>query len=65
MKQMVNILLGLAVAAFLTGTVARFVSSGELLGNDAVVYWRGAMGFLAFAIALTLIQIRDSQGVGE
>jgi len=60
MKQLANILLSLAVLAFLAGTLARFFSDGVLLGNDAVVYWRGAMGFLAFSIALILIQIRDS-----
>jgi len=60
MKQLANILLALAVLAFLTGTLARFFSDGVLLGNEAVVYWRGAMGFLAFAMALILIQIRDS-----
>ena len=60
MKQTVNILLILAVLAFLVGTLARFFSGGVLLGSEAVVYWRGAMGFLAFAIALILLQIRDS-----
>ena len=60
MKQLANILLALAALAFLTGTLARFFSDGVLLGNEAVVYWRGAMGFLAFAMALILIQIRDS-----
>jgi hypothetical protein len=59
MKKTTDILIVLAVAAFLVGTLARFFSGGTLLGNDAVVYWRGAMGFLAFAIALILIQIRD------
>jgi hypothetical protein len=59
MKQAVNILLILAVLSFLVGTLARFLWDGVLLGNEAVVYWRGAMGFLAFAIALILIQIRD------
>ena len=59
MNQIVNVLLILAVLAFLVGTLARFLSDGVLLGNEAVVYWRGTMGFLAFAIALTLIQIRD------
>jgi len=59
MQQIINLLLILAVLAFLAGTAARFFSGGMLLGNEAVVYWRGAMGFLAFAIALILIQIRD------
>jgi len=59
MKQVINILLVLAALAFLIGTLARFLSDGVLIGNEAVVYWRGAMGFLAFAIALLLIQLRD------
>lgn len=59
MKQLTNLLLGLAALAFLIGTLARFLSGGMLLGNEAVVYWRGAMGFLGFAIALLLIQLRD------
>ena len=61
MKQVINILLVLAALAFLIGTLARFLSDGVLIGNEAVVYWRGAMGFLAFAIALLLIQLRDRQ----
>ena len=59
MKQLINVLLGLAALAFLIGTMARFLSGGFLLGNEAVVFWRGAIGFLAFAIVLLLIQIRD------
>ena len=61
MKQVINILLVFAALAFLIGTLARFLSDGVLIGNEAVVYWRGAMGFLAFAIALLLIQLRDRQ----
>ena len=61
MKQVINILLVLAALAFLIGTLARFLSDGVLIGNEAVVYWRGAMGFLAFAIALLLMQLRDRQ----
>jgi hypothetical protein len=59
MKQLTNLLLGLAALAFLIGTLARFLSDGLLFGNEAVVYWRGAMGFLGFAIALLLVQLRD------
>ena len=59
MKQIANVLLMLAVLAFLVGTLARFFSNGVVFGNEAVVYWRGAMGFLAFAIVLILMQIRD------
>jgi hypothetical protein len=59
MKQVVNILLMFAVLAFLVGSLARFFSNGVFLGYEAVVYWRGAMGFLAFAMVLVLMQIRD------
>ena len=38
MKQVINILLVLAVLAFLIGTLARFLSDGVLIGNEAVVY---------------------------
>ncbi len=46
---------GLLVAAgvlFVTGGVARF-----LRHKEATVWWRGSMGLLWFAIALTLLQI--------
>jgi len=58
-KSLVTILLAAAALSFVVGTVARFVAAGSLAGLDAVVFWRGAIGFLGFAIALTLIQIRD------
>ena len=57
MKQAVNILLVLALLSFLVGTVARFLSDGVFLGNEAVVYWRGAMGFLALSNVLSLYNL--------
>ena len=59
MNRLVNILIILAALAFIVGTLARFLGGGTLLGNEAVVYWRGAIGFLAFAATLLLVQIRD------
>ena len=59
MNRLINILIFLAALAFVSGTLGRFLSGGELLGYEAVVYWRGAVGFLAFAVTLLLIQIRD------
>ncbi|NWG13482.1 MAG: hypothetical protein HXY20_08120 [Acidobacteria bacterium] len=59
MKVLVNVLVWLAVLAFVVGAATRFLFGGAWLGQEAVVYWRGAIGFLAFASTLTLIQIRD------
>ena len=59
MKQLINVLIWLAALAFVVGAAARFLFGGTWLGQEAVVYWRGAIGFLAFASALTLIQIRN------
>ena len=59
MNKLLNILIFLAALAFIVGTLARFLGGGHLLGNEAVVYWRGSIGFLTFAITLLLIQIRD------
>ena len=59
MKMLVNILIILAAIAFLVGAAARFLSGGHFLGQEPVVYWRGSIGFLAFASTLLLMQIRD------
>ncbi len=59
MKQLVNALIILAAIAFVTGSVARLIHGGALWGFEPVVYWRGAIGFLAFASTLLLMQIRD------
>ncbi len=61
MNFCINVLIGLAVLAFLVGALGRFLFDGQWLGNEPVVFWRGAMGFLAFAIALILLQIRDAR----
>ena len=59
MNRLINALILLAALAFASGAVARFLGGGNLLGNEAVVYWRGSIGFLAFAVTLLLVQIRD------
>ena len=59
MNRLINALILLAALAFVSGTLARFLGRGTLLGNEAVVYWRGSIGFLAFAVTLLLVQIRD------
>ncbi len=59
MNRLINALILLAALAFVSGTLSRFLSGGNLLGYKAVVYWRGAVGFLAFAVTLLLVQIRD------
>jgi hypothetical protein len=61
MNQLINGLIVLAVVAFLSGTLGRFVLGGSFLGLEPVVFWRGAIGFLGFAVTLILLQIRDGQ----
>jgi len=59
MKQLINVLVVIAAIAFIVATIARFLLGGQFLGYEPVVYWRGAIGLLAFAVVLVLIQIRD------
>lgn len=61
MKLCINTLITLAALAFLAGTLGRFLFGGHWLGNEPVVFWRGSMGFLGFAITLILLQIRDAK----
>ena len=53
MNRLANLLVFLAALAFMVGTVARFLGGGNLLGNEAVVYRRGSIGFLSFAVMVT------------
>ena len=53
MKNLCWALIGLAVLAFATGAWLAFTKSTAIL--DPVGYWRGAVGFLAFAIAFRLM----------
>ena len=61
MKNLINALLVLAVLAFLVGTLGRFATGGAILGQEPVVFWRGSIGLLAFAMTLILLQIRDKK----
>jgi hypothetical protein len=45
-------LIALAAAFFVVGAVARFVRH-----HEGTVWWRGAMGLLAFANTLLLLEI--------
>jgi len=50
------VLIGLAALAFSVGTAIAFTHSVFLL--EPVGYWRGAIGFLLFAIALRAMDDR-------
>jgi hypothetical protein len=50
------VLIGLAALAFSVGTAIAFTHSVFLL--EPVGYWRGAVGFLLFAIALRAMDDR-------
>jgi hypothetical protein len=56
MRNLCWALIGLAVAAFVVGTTTAFAHQVFLL--EPVGYWRGAMGFLLFAIAFRLMESR-------
>ncbi len=53
MRTLCWVLIALAAAAFATGTALAF--SGRAVLLPPVGYWRGAVGFLLFAIALRLM----------
>jgi hypothetical protein len=53
MRNLCWVLIALAAAAFVVGTATAFSRSSFLL--EPVGYWRGAIGFLLFAIALRLM----------
>lgn len=59
MREAVWALVILAALAFLGGIFSRFLGDGSLWGHPSVTYWRGAIGLLAFAVVLLLMQIRD------
>ena len=56
MRNLCWALIGLAAAAFVVGTVTAFAHSVFLL--EPVGYWRGAIGFLLFAIAFRSMDAR-------
>jgi len=53
MRGVYWVLIGLAALAFCVGTYAAFTHQVILL--EPVGFWRGAVGFLLFAIALRLM----------
>jgi hypothetical protein len=57
MRSLCWTLIGLAALAFSVGTVIAFTHTTFLL--EPVGYWRGAVGFLLFAIAFRLMDSRQ------
>jgi hypothetical protein len=53
MRSLCWVLIGLAALAFCVGTYAAFTHQMILL--EPVGFWRGAVGFLLFAIALRMM----------
>lgn len=56
MRTLCWLLIALAAAAFVVGTTTAFAHRVFLL--EPVGYWRGAVGFLLFAIALRMMGSR-------
>jgi len=54
MRNLCWALIVLAAAAFTVGTMTAFAHTNFLL--EPVGYWRGAIGFLLFAIAFRLME---------
>jgi hypothetical protein len=57
MRSLCWTLIALAAAAFIVGTATAFAHQVFLL--EPVGYWRGAVGFLLFAIAFRLMDSRS------
>jgi hypothetical protein len=57
MKTACWTLIALAALAFIVGTILSF--SGKTFLNAPQAYWRGAVGFLLFAIALRMMDRKD------
>jgi uncharacterized membrane protein len=57
MRNVCWILIGLAALAFCVGTTTAFMHQVFLL--EPVGFWRGAVGFLLFAIALRMMDRGD------
>ena len=56
MRHTCWVLIGLAALAFAVGTITAFAHQVFLL--EPVGFWRGAVGFLLFAIALRMMDSR-------
>ena len=54
MRSLCWALIGLAALAFTVGTILAF--GHARLGIEPVGFWRGAVGFLLFAIALRMME---------
>lgn len=61
MRQTALALVVLAAVAFAVGAYSAF-SGALVLGHAPVTYWRGAVGFLLFAMALLLLVRTPRQG---
>jgi len=57
MRTLCWVLIGLAALAFSVGTATAFSHSAFLL--EPVGFWRGAVGFLLFAIALRAMDSKE------
>jgi hypothetical protein len=57
MRNLCWLLIGLAALAFTVGTMTAFSHRVFLL--EPVGFWRGAIGFLLFAIALRMMDSRS------
>jgi hypothetical protein len=60
MRGVCWVLIGLAALAFSVGTFAAFTHQVILL--EPVGFWRGAIGFLLFAIALRIMSQESING---
>ena len=58
MRTLCWLLIGLAALAFVVGTAIAFTHTVFLL--EPVGYWRGAVGFLLFAIAIRMMDARSA-----
>jgi len=56
MRNICWVLIGLAALAFAVGTITAFAHQVFLL--EPVGFWRGAVGFLLFAIALRMMSTK-------
>jgi len=61
MKSFCWLLIILAAVAFVVGAVLAFRQASWLLSPAG--YWRGAVGFLVFAIALRLMEEKTAAGL--
>lgn len=60
MRMLVNLLVVVAAAAFVVGIVLKLSGRPVLFGEvQPIVLWRFTVGCLAFAMSMTLIQIRN------